>query len=876
MQLVIAIKPKNKQELIELWHKASKQYGAIEIRIDDFDEIPWKELESLQPTILATASRSRDELLRLAAMEPHYMDVASDSDPEIIQEIRQRYSVRIIASYHNHSCTEDDLDALYLQMRKIPCDVIKIATTAKTSIDGLRLLSLLKKRATEFPLIAIGMGDVGSFTRILAPLYNSHIAYSCLEGYSTAVGQLTYAEMINIYDYTRLSSATQPFALLGSPVSLSRSHITHNAIFKKFRFDCVYVKIEVSQEQFLEAWSYIQYLGFQGCSLTMPLKYELSELLQCKRAPYNTVKLSHTVLVCNTDAPAAADALEERIGPLKDHSCAIIGAGATAVSIADEVVSRGAHVTFYNRSKRFSLCQPLSDLQDTLLHHTVCIQASSCGMKDHETLGIEPEWFCNQVVALDVIGKEKTAFLTAVRSAGGIAISGVELFARQAAKQFIFWFPQLSEKEVLAALRENSVVIRPSRLRGRILPPPSKSHTLRAILFASFAHGVSTIYNPLDSPDTMAMIAICRQFGASITPIEKGLSIEGIGLSRQLRAGSFDAKNSGIVMRFGAAVAALFPEKTEWTGDLSMQTIRPMKALFDGLRAFGAQIEDANGFAPFTLQGPLTAGEVSIDGEDSQPVSALLIAASLLSGKSTIRVRNAGEKPWIDLTLFWLDRLGVSVERDGYECFQVTGKGAYKSFEYTVPADWSSALYPIACGLICDADIVIENLDFSDIQGDKKIVSLLQQMGAVFAVDKEAQTLRVRGPQNLKNIDVDNNDTIDAISLLAAVATHAKGVMRISNSRIARNKECDRIACTQKELEKMGASIEATADGLIISESSLTGDVLECYEDHRMCLSLTCAALRAHGETTLQGTRCVGKTYPTFFKDLQALGASLV
>jgi 5-enolpyruvylshikimate-3-phosphate synthase len=107
------------------------------------------------------------------------------------------------------------------------------------------------------------------------------------------------------------------------------------------------------------------------------------------------------------------------------------------------------------------------------------------------------------------------------------------------------------------------------------------------------------------------------------------------------------------------------------------------------------------------------------------------------------------------------------------------------------------------------------------------------------------------------------------------IACFAEGETEIVGAAVARHKESDRIHAIATELKKMGARVEEKKDGLVMTSSSLSGACLQSYADHRMALALTVAALAARGESVIEGAECMAKTYPTFKRDFQALGASI-
>ncbi len=460
--------------------------------------------------------------------------------------------------------------------------------------------------------------------------------------------------------------------------------------------------------------------------------------------------------------------------------------------------------------------------------------------------------------------------------------------------------------------------------------PPSKSHTLRAILFASLACGQSYISNILQSPDTEAMISACRQLGAVITVSNQQLSIIGVSGKPKLPDDVINVGNSGQVLRFIGAVAGVIDGTTVLTGDHSIRSRRPLQPLIDGLNQLGARSFSTknDGHAPLIVTGKIEAGIATIDGQDSQPVSALLIACCLLANDTELLVQNAGEKPWIDLTLSWLDRLGLAYQRDGYQHYQIKGGQCIQAFNYQVSGDFSSIAYPIAFALISSQPIklCITGIDWNDSQGDKFLIKQLQQMGANI-VAQDSSVLVYSGAE-LKGCDIDVNDLIDALPILAVIGCYAKGTTRLYNAAIAKNKESDRVSVMCDMLKKMGAKIMVTEgqDGLLIQSSNLHGAEVKSYHDHRIAMSLAVAAsgiypnhmktpdfngmslaeykaksfpnsdaiaqsfksdsAQAHyvktsasssdlgivSETVIQDIDCIAKSYPNFIQDMQVLG----
>ncbi len=412
-----------------------------------------------------------------------------------------------------------------------------------------------------------------------------------------------------------------------------------------------------------------------------------------------------------------------------------------------------------------------------------------------------------------------------------------------------------------------------SILKGSLFLPPSKSHSLRAILFAMLAKGKSIVKNPLfGSSDLESMIEACKLLGALITKNNNELIIDGIDLKINGSSDVIHAGNSGIVLRFLTALSAHSKKPIVITGDHSIRYQRPMKPLLDALKNLGAQAisTKGDGFAPIIVQGPIKKNKTHILGQDSQFVSSLLIMG-MLSGLE-LEVECAGEKPWIDLTLDWLKKMNVSYLNDSYCHYKVDKIDTIHPFEYKVPGDLSTLSFPVAASLIGDFDLTIENVDLTDCQGDKKLLDLFAMMGAKYQIDAESLSLKVT-KRELKGVDCDINDFIDALPILATVACFATSKTRIYNASIAKSKECNRIQAIAQELTKMGAHIIVEDDGLTIYPSILKSASLFSHNDHRIAMSLAIAAMNCQGQSFIKDISCISKTYPLFIEEFQRLGA---
>ncbi|NGX33774.1 MAG: 3-phosphoshikimate 1-carboxyvinyltransferase [Candidatus Anoxychlamydiales bacterium] len=426
--------------------------------------------------------------------------------------------------------------------------------------------------------------------------------------------------------------------------------------------------------------------------------------------------------------------------------------------------------------------------------------------------------------------------------------------------------------------------VKKSKMIGEIIAPPSKSQTMRAILFASLSKGRSKIRNFLKTDDTLAFIEGCQKFKAKIEIKKNNLEIFGTNKKVILKdKDKLDVKNSGIALRFLTSIYALSDKKIIITGDESIKTNRSMKALIDALSTLKVDIKSITNtdFAPLMIKGPIIPKDIKISGEDSQYVSSMLIASSLLNTKMQIEVVSPKEKPWVNLTLFWLSRMNVKVENHNFEKFILYplsrfDRKAYRGFEYTVPTDFSSILFPIAAALITKSNIIIKNVIFDDFQNDQKTIEIFKKLKAKIFIEKENNQIRVEESSLEGDIEIDVDDFIDSIPILAVIGTYNRGKMILKNGLNARKKESDRIFAITSELKKMKAKIKETKDGLEVEGSKLYAARLNSHKDHRIVMALTIAALGVEKPSFIEDVDCINKTYPNFKKDFKSLGAAIL
>ena len=428
-----------------------------------------------------------------------------------------------------------------------------------------------------------------------------------------------------------------------------------------------------------------------------------------------------------------------------------------------------------------------------------------------------------------------------------------------------------------------NVTVSPGRLKGSVVIPSSKSHTIRALVIASLADGVSRIQAPLDSADTMSCMSVLRQLGVQIDETREPsgrlteLSATGCGGSLTQPAGELDCGNSGTTFYVMLSVAALADFPIRLTGDAQLQQ-RPAGPLLAALEELGVTVDrHGNGdCAPVTVTGPLRGGMAAATCPTSQYLTSLLLATPLAPIDSELSVPLLNERPYVEMTMGWLDSQDIRYEKTNWSAFSVHGRQHYRAFERRIPGDFSAATFFLAAAAITGSTLDLAGLDITDSQGDREVVSILERLGCAVAADEDG--VRIAGPAGggLAGGTLDLNSIPDALPALAVVGTACNAPLRLTNVPQAREKETDRIAVMAEELTTLGARVEELPDGLVVHPSGLSGGRVSSHGDHRVAMALAVAALRADSPVTILDAEVAGVTYPGFFEALRVCGASVV
>lgn len=420
-----------------------------------------------------------------------------------------------------------------------------------------------------------------------------------------------------------------------------------------------------------------------------------------------------------------------------------------------------------------------------------------------------------------------------------------------------------------------------------IVIPGSKSITNRALILAALAEGESLLHNPLDSEDTQVMIASLRRLGIRIEAAQDTLRIEGRGGQIPASEADLFLGNSGTSIRFLTALCALGSGTYRLDGVERMRQ-RPQADLLDALQQLEihAAAEAGNGCPPLivTSKGRLKGGTVRLSAEaSSQFLSALLMVAPYAAEDLTIEVLGHLRPFYVDITLRMMEQWGVTAEKQGENRFFIRAGQRYKSQNYQIEPDASSASYFFAAAALTGGRVTIPGIDSNALQGDIRFATeVLAEMGCV--VTESADGVTVSGPghdrnseirDSLRGMDRDMSAISDTSLTLAALAPFADAPTTVRNIAHSRLQECDRIHAACTELSRLGVQVEEHPDGFTVAPAEkITPAAIKTYRDHRVAMSFALIGLRVPG-IVIRDPGCVAKTFPNFWERLAELGAEI-
>lgn len=406
------------------------------------------------------------------------------------------------------------------------------------------------------------------------------------------------------------------------------------------------------------------------------------------------------------------------------------------------------------------------------------------------------------------------------------------------------------------------VKITPKKLIGRVNAPSSKSYSHRALIGAALAEGISELTNISVSKDIEATAAALSALGANV--LDDGGVYTVMGIKKPAERAVIDCGESGSTLRFIVPVAAALGCECEFRGSGKLPQ-RPIDPYIREMGRHGVKIDRKQGVMPFYMSGKLTGGEYFLEGNiSSQFITGLLFALPLCTEDSVIRLTSRLEsKPYADMTAETLKLFGVDIEEtaeNGLPVYRIKGGQSYKSAKCAVEGDYSQAAFFFAANAL-GSEVIIDNLNENSVQGDKKILEIIEKMGYN----------KINGRFSAFTADV--SDIPDLVPILTVLGCFTDGTSRIVGAERLKIKECDRLAAISEAMNNMGGKVTVIGDTLEIQPADkLRGGRVNGCNDHRIVMAAAIASTMSEGDVFITDAEAVAKSYPNFWNDFRSLG----
>lgn len=399
------------------------------------------------------------------------------------------------------------------------------------------------------------------------------------------------------------------------------------------------------------------------------------------------------------------------------------------------------------------------------------------------------------------------------------------------------------------------MIINPSKAKGKMTAPPSKSMAHRHLICAALAQGKSVIHNIDLSEDIKATLSCIEQMGVKSEITGSTITVYGnpsLNCSVSDKR-IFNCNESGSTLRFFIPLAMLSGSKSFFIGSEVLMT-RPLSVYEDICRKQNILLEHKNGITNgIAIEGKLKADDFVIPGNiSSQFITGLLFALPLLDKDSTITLTESVEsRPYINMTLQVQKEFGIKAEWHGENKLYIPGNQKYRATDTFVEGDYSNAAFFEALNTL-GGDIEIEGLKPDSLQGDKIYLQYFEELKKGFA-----------------SLDISDCPDLGPVLFTLAAALHGG---EFTGTKRLKIKESNRGQVMCEELAKFGVKALQEENRIIIYGGELhrPEEKICGHNDHRIVMSMAVLLTITGGE--IVGTEAVRKSLPDFFERIRKLG----
>jgi len=387
------------------------------------------------------------------------VESAEEAKPAQLAQWRDKLraaGAALLVSYHDFTQTRN-LEQAARRIEAFQPDFVKVVSTARSVADNLAVLRLIEDRSLTAHIVGIAMGEEGLVSRVLGPRAGAAFTFASAGNgpgpeLATAPGQVSVQTLHDLYRVEHLDQATRVFGVAGNPITHSLSPLMQNTAFRRENVNAVLLPLKVKALN--DLLTLVRDLPLAGVAVTMPLKQGVlpylanMDPLTARIGACNTLRTGADgkLYGFNTDVAGVVRPLEKRL-KLKGARIIVLGAGGAARAAVFGLVAQGAEVFIFNRTHETAVALAKEAKAKALKHEQfvkarfdVLINTTPCGMTGiKQALPIEEKELNAGLVFDTVYTPLETPLLKLAKERGIPAISGIEMFVQQGARQFEIW-----------------------------------------------------------------------------------------------------------------------------------------------------------------------------------------------------------------------------------------------------------------------------------------------------------------------------------------------------------------------------------------------------------------------------------------------------
>lgn len=414
------------------------------------------------------------------------------------------------------------------------------------------------------------------------------------------------------------------------------------------------------------------------------------------------------------------------------------------------------------------------------------------------------------------------------------------------------------------------------RLSGNVLLPSSKSAFARAFILGIQQSGSFILRNVPESEDGKVLIRFLETCLVDHSISDQVLTYTPEGLFNNSETYTIDCQQSGTALRFLTTFSCLLKGKFQFTGNSRLLS-RPLSSLIECLSEQGINFSKTEN-GGFCKTGNLNTKEVHFNiknPESSQFISALLLLAPGLSEGSTIKIIGAiPSYGYAQLTQNICNYFGCEWTQKEYNLFTLKKK-LIEIHEYTIQADWSSAIYFLVWLLLSGGEIYFDRLFFNSGQPDECLAKWFIDLGMILLQEEKGIRAIVSSSTIPNEFDLDLTMQPDSIMAFSALAVLTGKMCRIKGTCTLNLKESNRLDEILSIINGIGGNAYTQDNELVIDATKVKRDTsifINCKEDHRIPMSFSILAFGME-QVIFDYPEVTAKSFPGFWEEISQTGA---